>query len=125
MSWQLPAHPHVALPGVETVDAADVVQAPARHVVTTGSIGAGHHPGAAEWDGVHLVGAVAVPHDQLPVLRGRDQVPAVRGPVHGVDLGQVTSQSLPRPHLDPPDLLHRSDCVLQSCVAFLFSVVLE
>ena len=87
MSGQLPRHPHVALPGLEAVDAADVVQAPAhsrhqhqhtrllvpdspaRHVVAAGRVGTRHDPGAAQRDGVHLVGGVAVPHDQLPVLR--------------------------------------------------------
>ena len=38
----------------------------------------------------HLVGGVTVPDYQLPVLRGRDQVPAVTRPVHGVDFGQMT-----------------------------------
>lgn len=87
VSGQLSGHPHVALPGLEAVDAADVVQAPAhsrhqhhytralvpdspaRHVVAAGRVGTRHDPGAAQRDGVHLVGGVAVPHDQLPVLR--------------------------------------------------------
>ena len=45
MSGQLPANPDITLPGVETVDAADVVQAAAGHVVAAGGVRAGHDPG--------------------------------------------------------------------------------
>jgi len=34
--------------------------------------------------------SVGVPDDQLAVLRCRDEVSSVGGPVHGVDFGQVT-----------------------------------
>ena len=37
----------------------------------------------------HLVGRVAVPHDQLAVLRGGHQVAGVCAPVHCVDLCKV------------------------------------
>lgn len=33
-----------------------------------------------------LVGGVCVPDDELAVLRGRDEMSSVGGPVHGVDL---------------------------------------
>eukprot|EP00953_Heterococcus_sp_UTEX-ZZ885_P032915 17155-Heterococcus_DN1.PRE.3 len=32
-------------------------------------IGAGHHPTAAQWNSLHLVGCEAVPYDQLAVLQ--------------------------------------------------------
>lgn len=125
MSGQFPAHPHISFPGIETVDTANVVQSSAGHIVAAGSVGAGHDPGGAEGDGVHLVGAVAVPHNQLAVLAGRHQVPRVRGPVHGVDLGQVTPQRLPRPHLYPPDHLNLLRGRIKACVALLLSVILK
>lgn len=51
---QLAAHTHVALAGLQVVDGADVVQAAAGHVVPRGGVGAGHDPGGAQGDGVHL-----------------------------------------------------------------------
>jgi len=50
---------------------------------------------------VHLVGGVGVPDDELAVLRGRDEVPFVLRPVHGVDLGQMTFESASCLHHDP------------------------
>ena len=98
---------------------------PTSYKVSTGSIGTCHDPGTTERNGVDLVGRVAVPHDQLPVLAGRHQVPGVRGPVHGVDLGQVTSQCPPSPHLDPPHRLQLLNSRLQRCVAFCLSIILK
>ena len=98
---------------------------PAGHVVATGGVGAGHDPGGPQGNGVHLVGRVGVPHDQLAVLAGGHEVPAVRGPVHGVYLGQVTSQRPPHPHLNTPNGLQLLHLVVQSGVAFLFSVLLQ
>ena len=51
---QLPADPDVALAGLQAVDGADVVQAAAGHKVTGRGVGAGHHPGGTQGDGVHL-----------------------------------------------------------------------
>ncbi len=75
MSRQLPADAHVALSRLEAVDGADVVQAAAGHEAPRGGVRAGHHPGGTQGDGVHLVRAVAVPHDQLAVLGRRHKVP--------------------------------------------------
>lgn len=54
VSRQLSGHAHVALAGLQAVYGADVVQAPAGHVVPRGGVGARHHPGGAQRDGVHL-----------------------------------------------------------------------
>ena len=39
---------------------------------------------------MHLVGGVAVPHNQLAVLAGGDQVPGVSPPVHRIHLTQIS-----------------------------------
>lgn len=83
---------------VQVVDGADVVETTAGDVVPTGSVGAGHHPRGAEGDGVDLVGGVGVPDDELAVLRRRDEMPPVGRPVHGIDLGQMSLERLPRLH---------------------------
>lgn len=54
MARQLPADPDVALASLQAVDGADVVEAPAGHVVPRGGVSAGHHPGGAQRDGVYL-----------------------------------------------------------------------
>lgn len=133
MAGQLPADPDVALARLQTVDGADVVEAAAGDVRARGRVGAGHHPAAAQRNGVHLVRRVGVPHDQLAVLRGRHQVsaelgigkrererliqiemekmanlnlPRVGAPVHGVDLGEVAAQRASGAHLNAPHRLH-------------------
>lgn len=103
VAGQLPGDAHVALAGLQAVYGADVVEAPARHVRPGGGVGAGHHPGGAERDGVHLVGGVRVPHYELAVLRGGDEVPRVGAPVHGVYLGEMPPERAARPHLDAAD----------------------
>lgn len=74
---------------VEVVYGADVVEATAGDKVARGGVGAGHDPRGAEGDGVDLVGGVGVPDDELAVLRGRDEVPAIGRPVHGINLGEM------------------------------------
>lgn len=54
MSGQLTADAHVSLTGLQVVDGTDVVQASTGNVVSRGGIGACHHPGGAQWDGVDL-----------------------------------------------------------------------
>ena len=61
------------------------------------SEGARHDPGGRHRDGMLLVGGERVPDNQLPVLRGRHQVPLVRAPVDAEDLGAVALEA-------PPDL---------------------
>lgn len=36
-----------------------------------------------------LVGCVGVPDNQLAVLRGRDQMPPIGRPMHGINLGEM------------------------------------
>lgn len=52
--WQLSAHSHIALPGFQVVDGADVVQPTTGNVVSGGRVGASHHPGGSQRNGVHL-----------------------------------------------------------------------
>lgn len=75
---------------VEVVDGADIVQTTARHVITAGRVRTGHDPRRPQGNGVDLVGGVGVPDDQFAVLRGRHQMSPVGGPVHGVDLGEMS-----------------------------------
>lgn len=54
VSGQLAGDTHVTLTGLQAVDVADVVQASARHIVPRRRVCTGHHPGGAQWDGMHL-----------------------------------------------------------------------
>ena len=83
--------------GAEVIDGAHVVEAAARHKHAGRRVGAGHHPGRAQGDGVDLVGCDAVPHNKLAVLRGAHEMVGIGGPVHGVDLREMPLQR-------PPDL---------------------
>ena len=38
---------------------------------------------------MEFVCGIGVPDDKFSILRGRDEVPPVGGPVHGVDFGLV------------------------------------
>lgn len=83
---------------VEVVDRTDVVQTTTGDKVARWRVGASHDPARPERNGVDLVGGVGVPNDELSVLRSRDQVPAVDRPMHGVNLGKMSSESSSRPH---------------------------
>lgn len=74
---------------VEIVNGADVVKTTAGNVITAGSVCTSHDPRGPQRDGVNLVCSIGVPNNQFTILRGRDKVPSVGGPVHGVDLGQM------------------------------------
>lgn len=54
VSRQLSGDTHIALAGLQAVYGADVVQTSTGHIVPRGGIGACHHPGWAQWDGMHL-----------------------------------------------------------------------
>lgn len=79
--------------GAEVVDGAHVVEAAAGDKDAGGRVGAGHHPGGAEGDGVDLVGGHTVPHDELAVLGGAHKMVGIGGPVHGVDLREMPLES--------------------------------
>jgi len=49
---------------------------------------------------VHLVCCVGVPDDELAVLRGGDEMSAVGGPVHGVDLREMALEGPLRLHCE-------------------------
>lgn len=99
MRRQFPADLDVVrIPTSERVNAADVVQTTTGDPVARRSVGAGHDPRGTQWDGVDLVGSVGIPDDELAVLRGRDEVALVVGPVHGVNFGEMT--------LEGPSWLH-------------------
>ena len=97
---ELARDPGRAFPRREVVDGADVVEAAAGDVIAARRVGARHDPGRPQRDGVDLVGRVRVPDDELAVLRGRHQRSPVRGPVHGVDLGEMPLQRSSRLHAD-------------------------
>ena len=101
MAGQFATHTHIAFPGLQTVYGADVVETAACHKAARRRIGARHHPAGAQRYGVHLVGRVRVPHDQLAVLRGRDEIARARvgAPMHGIDFGQVAAQCASGAHL--------------------------
>lgn len=61
-------------PSFLPVDGTDIVETSAGDEAPRGRVGAGHDPGGAQRDGVHLVGAVAVPDDQLAVLGGGNKI---------------------------------------------------
>lgn len=56
--WQFSAHPHVPLTSLQVVYGADVVQASTGNIVPRWGIGASHHPGRPQRNGMHL------PHKQ-------------------------------------------------------------
>lgn len=89
-----------SVPASEVVDAADVVEPTACDKASRGCVCTGHDPGAAEGDGMHFVRRVGIPDDQFSVLTCRNEVPAVLGPVHGVDLCKVTTQGTTGLHDD-------------------------
>lgn len=90
MARQFPGNPCRAVAvRVEVVDRADVIEATAGDVITARGICAGHDPGRAERDGVHLVGRVSVPDDQFTILGRRDQMSPISRPVHSINLGKM------------------------------------
>ena len=82
----------------EIVDRTDIVEAPASHIIATGSIGASHHPRGAEGNGMDFIRGVGIPDDELAVLRGGNQVSPVSGPMHGIYLRQMALKNTPRLH---------------------------
>lgn len=54
VSRQLSGDTDIALTGLQAVYGADVVQTSAGHIVPRRGVGARHHPGRAQRDGMHL-----------------------------------------------------------------------
>lgn len=78
-----------SLPTPKVINRADVVETSTSYPVPRRRIRARHDPTTAQRHSMHLVCRVCVPDDQFPVLRGRDEVSLVTGPVHGVDLSEM------------------------------------
>lgn len=115
MARQLPGDACWAFPRGEVVDGTNVVQTTTSDIVAGGGIRARHDPGRSERDGVDLVGGVCVPNDQLSILGGRDKMPSVGGPVHGVDLGQMTFEGPLRLHGHAREGLDSLLCYIANC----------
>lgn len=104
-----------AVAGRQVVDGAYVVETTTGNKVAAGGVGTGHDPGRAEGNRVHLVGGVGVPDDELSILRGRDEVSPVGGPVHGVDLCEMALEVLADLHIGTRQGLQRFLCDLSHC----------
>lgn len=50
---------------------------------------------------MHFVCCVSIPDDEFSVLRSRHEMSSIGGPVHGVNLGQMTLECATRPHSNP------------------------
>lgn len=48
-----------------------------------------------------LVCSVGIPNNELSVLRSRNEMASVSGPVHGVNLGEVTFKGASGLHSNP------------------------
>ena len=72
--------------GAQPMDRADVVQAARGRQGAVLAEVAAHHPAAAEVHGRELVRRRRLPQNHLPVLGGAEDVAAVVGPAHCVDL---------------------------------------
>ncbi len=81
----------------KAVNGANVIKAAAGDKAARRRISAGHDPRGAQRDGMDFVSGEGVPHNELAVLRCGNEVLVVRRPMHGVDLGKVTSQEAARP----------------------------
>ena len=48
-----------------------------------------------------FIRSVGIPDDELAILRGRDQVSPIGGPMHRIYLGQMALKDTARLHSDP------------------------
>lgn len=126
VSVELAADANRELLALEVVDGANVVKTTASNKVVRGGVGAGHDPRRAKGDGVRLVCRQRVPNEELAVLRGRDEVDLVTGPVHSVDLGEVPLERAAntRPRAAGEGRLALGD-LLESGVGLLVAVRLD
>ena len=49
---------------------------------------------------MELISRICVPNDEFSILGGGDEVPSVRGPMHGVNLGKMAFKSATGLHGD-------------------------
>ena len=118
MPTQLSCHSRRSFPRREVVDGADIVKTAARDVVTAGRVCACHHPRGPQRDGVHFVGGVCVPDDELAILRRGDEVSAICRPVHGIDFGEMAFEGALGLHRQPGQLF----CALSRDIAHCIGV---
>jgi len=77
----------------EVVDAARVVKPSASNKTPVGTVAARHNPRTAQRNNMNLVRSKPIPHKQLAVLRRRNKMVRVRGPLHSIDLRKMALQS--------------------------------
>lgn len=65
---------------------------------------------------MNLVRGVGIPNDEFSILRGRNEVTTVGGPVHGVNLGQMPLERPARLHTDTRQSLGLVLCDLTDCI---------
>lgn len=100
---------------VEIVDGADVVKATTGDEVTRGRVGASHDPAGPQWDSMDFVCRVGIPDDEFAVLGRRDEMSAVGGPMHSINLCKMSPEGASRAHNNPRKSVdfrsHRTHCV--------------
>lgn len=77
---------------VQVIDGTNIVKATASNEISRGGIGTGHDPAGAKWDSVDFVGGVCIPDDEFSVLRCRDKMSLVSGPMHSVYFSEMAPQ---------------------------------
>lgn len=75
---------------VQVIDGADIVKATASDEISRRGISTGHDPAGAKWDSVDFVGSVRIPDDEFSVLRCRDKMSLVSGPMHCVYFSEMS-----------------------------------
>jgi len=78
----------------------DVIQSSRSDEVSRRRITASHHPIRWKIDRVHLETGDRIPNDEFSVLGRRRQGRAFLGPLHGIDLGQMTFQGATETHIN-------------------------
>lgn len=82
----------------KVVNRANVVETSASNEAARGGESAGHDPRRSKRNSVNLVRGDGIPNQELAVLGSRNEVRLVLGPVHGINLSQVTLQSSSNSH---------------------------
>lgn len=85
---------------VEVVDRADIIKTTTSDVIAGGRIGTCHDPTGAQGNCMNFVRGVGIPDNELSVLRSRHEMSTVSSPVHGIDLGKMSTKGATRAHHD-------------------------